>query len=215
MAAQQGNNMSVFQAKQSGFPAGLRWAALLWLVIWVAVYWHAWGAANFMHLCDIAVILTSIGLWTNSRLLISSQAVAALVANLAWAFAAGWRLILGRPLVGGMEYLFDTRYPLWLRLMSLYHLVVPALLLWALHRTGYDRRAWGLQSAIALPVFIASRFASPVENVNFAFTDPVFHRAWAPAPAYLAVIFLVMVFAAYLPTHLLLKHLFSPPKGDG
>jgi hypothetical protein len=91
---------------------------------------------------------------------------------------------------------------------------MPPLLLWALHRSGYDRRGWALQSAIALPVFIASRFASPADNINFAFTDPLFHRAWRPAPVYIAVIFLLTVFAAYLPTHLLLKRLFPPPQRD-
>ncbi|MBZ5502211.1 MAG: hypothetical protein LAN59_08195 [Acidobacteriia bacterium] len=207
--------MNVPPATKSGFPAGLRWAALVWLAIWVAVYWRAWGAANFLHLCDIAVILTSFGLWSNNRLLLSSQAVSSLLADTAWALDAGWRYFLGRHLLGGTEYLFDTRHPLWLRLLSLYHLLTPPLLLWALHRTGYDRRAWRLQSAITLPALIASRFVSPGDNINFAFTDPFFHRAWAPAPAYLAVIFLLMVFAAYLPTHLLLKHLFPPPKQNG
>ena len=206
--------MNVPQATKSGFPDGLRWAALVWLAIWVAVYWRAWGAWNFLHLCDIAVILTLIGLWSNSRLLISSQAVSSLLADAAWALDAGWRYFLGRHLLGGTEYLFDPRHPLWLRLLSLYHLLIPPLLLWALHRTGYDRRGWGLQSAIALPVLIASRFASPRDNINFAFTDPFFHRAWAPAPAYLAVIFLLTVFAAYLPTHLVLKRLFSLPMRD-
>src|ERR1022692_5340502 len=51
----------------------LRWAALAWLVIWFPAYWHTWGAANFLYLCDIAVILTCLGVWTNSALLISSQ----------------------------------------------------------------------------------------------------------------------------------------------
>jgi hypothetical protein len=193
-------------------PDWLRWAALAWLVIWFPAYWHTWGAANFLYLCDIAVILTCLGVWTNSALLISSQAVGSLLVDAAWALDAGWRLILGHGLTGKTEYLFDPHYPLWIRLLTLFHLVMPALVLWTVSRTGYDRRGWSLQSAIALGAFIAARFTSPAENINFAFTDPFFHWAWGPPPVHVAVSVLFMMFAVYLPTHLLLKRVFPPPQ---
>jgi len=196
------------KSAQEGIPVWLRWIALVWLMFWVVVYARYWGLANFMHLCDIAVVLSSLGLWSNNRLLISSQAVASLLADTAWGLDAGWRFFLGRHLVGGTEYLFDARFPLWVRLLSLYHLVMPLLLLWALYRVGYDRRGWALQSAITLPALVGARFTSPAANVNFVFRDPVFHRAWTPAPAYLAVLFLLMVFVAYFPAHALFKRLF-------
>ena len=60
--------------------------------IWIPAYWHTWGAANFLHLCDIAVILACIGVWTNSALLISSQAVSSLLVDAAWILDAGSRL---------------------------------------------------------------------------------------------------------------------------
>jgi hypothetical protein len=89
---------------------------------------------------------------------------------------------------------------------------MPPLLLWALYRAGYDRRGWALQSAIALPVFVASRFTLESVNMNFAFADPFFRRSWGPAPVHLLVTWLFMVFVVYLPTHLLLKHFFPPAK---
>jgi hypothetical protein len=148
--------------------------------------------------------------WTNSALLISSQAVGSLLVDAAWALDAGWRLILRHGLTGKTEYLFDPHYPLWIRLLTLFHLAMPALVLWALSRSGYDRRGWTLQSAIALAAFIAARFTSPAENINFAFVDPFFHRTWGPGPIHVAVSVLFMMFVVYLPTHLLLKHLFKP-----
>ena len=192
------------------FPAWLRWAALLWLLVWLPVYWRTWGGANFLHLCDVAVILTCIGLWANSALLISSQAVASLLIDAAWAVAAGSRLI-GHPFVPGTEYLLDPSFSLWIRLLTLYHVLMPPLLVWALYRTGYDRRGWVLQSAIALPAFIAARFTSPTDNINFAFTDPFFQRQWGPAPVHIVVSWLFMVIVVYLPTHWLLKRIFPAP----
>jgi hypothetical protein len=206
--------MTLAVAEERTFPDWLSWTALAWLVIWAAIYWHTWGAANFLHLSDIAMILTCLGLWSNSALLISSQAVASLAVDTVWTLDVVWKSLFGRYLMGGTEYLFDTRYPLWVRLITLFHLVMPPLLLWALHRSGYDRRGWILQSAVALPVFIASRYTSPAQNTNFVFADPFFHRAWGPAPVYVAIAFLFMLLVVYFPTHLLLKRLFPPPRGS-
>jgi hypothetical protein len=178
----------------------------------VPAYWRTWGASNFLQLCDIAVLLTCIGFWADSRLLISSQAVSSLLVDLVWTLDASWRLLLGRHLLGGTEYFFDARYPLWVRLLSLFHIVMPPLFLWTLHRAGYDRRGFALQSLIALLVFIASRFTSPAKNMNFAFTDPFFHRSWGPPPVHVAISFLFMVIVVYLPTHLVLKKVCGRPQ---
>jgi hypothetical protein len=199
-------------AEHPPIPRWLRWAALAWMLIWFPVYWHTWGPSNFLQMCDIAVILTCVGIWTNSRLLISSQAVSALLVDAAWALDAGWRLFTHHHLLGGTEYLFETSEPLWIRMLSLYHLVLPGLLLWLVYRLGYDRRGWAVQSAIALPVFIASRFTILQKNMNFAFADPFFRRQWGPAPLHVVVIWLFMVIVVYLPTHLFLMRIFAQPK---
>jgi hypothetical protein len=196
---------------QSKLPLWIRWLALLWLVFWFTVYWRSWGPLNFLHLCDISEILACIGFAADSALLISSQAVASLVVDVAWGLDAGWTVVFGHHLIGGTEYLFDPSHALWVRLLSLFHLALPVLLLWAVHRQGYDRRGFPLQLAIALPAFIASRFAPPAQNINYAFTDPFFHRSWGPAPVHVVVIFLFMLVVPYLPTHLVLKRLFPPP----
>jgi hypothetical protein len=196
---------------QHPFPDWLRWSALTWLAVWTVIYRHTWGAVNFLHLSDVAVILTCIGLWSGSALLISSQAVASLLVDTAWMVDVAWRVLFGRHLMSGTEYLFDARYPLWVRLITLFHVVMPPLLLWALHRCGYDRGGFALQSAIALPFFIASRYAAPALNINYAFADPFFRRQWGPAPAHVTVIFLFMVLVVYLPTHLLLRWWFPTP----
>jgi hypothetical protein len=193
-------------------PDWLRWLALVSLVLWFAVYWHAWGPANFLHLCDIAVILTCIGLYTNNALLISSQAVSSVLIDIVWTLDAATRLFFGRHLIGGTEYLFDSTTPLWARLLSLFHIILPFILLWSLSRLGYDRRAWKLQSAILLPVLIASRFVTPDQNLNFAVKDLFLHRSYGPAPVHLAITFLFLVFVVYFPTHMLFSRLFPPPE---
>ena len=192
------------------FSPWVRYASLIWIVVWLPTYWRYWGLQNFLHVCDIAVILTCAGLWWSHSLLLSSQAVSSIVADLLWDLDAAWRLFSGHNLIGGTEYMWDAHYPLWVRLLSLFHVVWPILLLWALQQTGYDRRGWLLQSAIAAAGMIAARFANPRMNINYAFRDPLAHRAWGPAPIHVALIWLGLVVLIYLPTHLALTK-FLPP----
>jgi hypothetical protein len=194
-------------AGANAFPV-LRWIALSWLVVWLPSYVWAWGWANLLHLCDMAVILGCVGIWWGSSLLISSQAVGSLAAGILWALDVGWRLTTGRFLVGGTDYMWDARYPLWVRLLSCFHIGLPLALLWAMRKVGYDRRALALQAAIAVGLFVAARFLPQELNLNYAYRDPLFHRVWGPAPVHLAVIFFFAVVFLYWPTHLLLGWMF-------
>jgi hypothetical protein len=193
------------------FPAWVRYASLLWFAVWFPAYWYAWGAPNFLHVCDIAVILTCAGFWWSNSLLLSSQAVSSILADVLWDLDASWHLLWGHSLFGGTEYMWDPHYPLWIRLLSLFHVVWPILLLWSLKRAGYDRRGLALQSAIAAAAMMASRFANPTENINYAFRDPLAHRAWGPAPLHLALMWIGLVILIYLPTHIVLAKLLPPP----
>lgn len=188
-----------------------RWGSLVWLAFWVPVYWHYWGPHNFVYLCDIAVILGCIGIWTNNALLISSQAVSSLLVDAMWAVDAGWRSAFGQHIFGGTEYLFDPHHALWLRLLSLYHVAIPVVLLWALHRAGYDRRGWMLQAGIVAAAFVGARFTPAWQNINFAFRLPVVDKPFGPAPLHVAVSVAFMIFVVYWPTHWALRKIFPPP----
>ena len=133
--------------------------------------------------------------------------------DLTWDLDLGWRLLTGRHLLGGTEYMWEAKYPLWVRLLSLFHLVLPVLLLWALRRVGYRRRSLALQSALGLILIAAARLVGPEPNVNFSWRDPFFHRAWGPAPAHVLVIFAGLIIIVYLPTHLVLSRLYASRKG--
>jgi hypothetical protein len=192
----------------------MRWAAVAWLAVWIPTYLQVWGWYNFLFFCDVAVLLTCLGLWRGNALLLSSQAVGAIVINLLWTLDAAWRLLLGRHLIGGTEYMWDANYPLWIRFLSLFHVVWPLLLLWAVRRTGYDPRGIVLQSGIAVVVMVLSRIVEEMfaigKNLNFVMTDPIFHRSWGQAPVHLTFHLIVLIAVIYWPTHLVLRR-FLPP----
>jgi hypothetical protein len=195
------------RAKTKAFEV-LRWASLFWLLLWLPSNVWAWGWQNLMHLCDVGMVLACLGLWWRQPLLISSQALNAVLVGFLWGLDVIWRLVAGHHLIGGTEYMWDAHYPLWIRLQSVFHLVLPLLLLWAMRILGYDRRALWFQSAIAASLLIASRFLSPQLNMNYAFHDPLLHRAWGPAPVHLAVILAGCVLIFYWPSHLIFLRIF-------
>ncbi len=180
------------------------------MLVWLPSYLAGYGPAVFVNLCDVAVILTCLGLWTGNALLLSSQALSSLVVDLAWNLDLLVRALTGGHIVGGTEYMWDARRPLGLRLLSLFHVWLPIVLVHGLRKLGYDRRAFPLQSAIAVAVLVASRLVTgPAENQNFAWRDPFFDRALGPAPVHLAVLAATLVAVLYWPVHRLLARVFG------
>jgi hypothetical protein len=190
----------------------LRLVALGWLLLWTPAYAWGYGWANFLQLCDLAVILTCAGLWRGSPLLLSMQALSSLVIDVCWDLDLAWRALAGRHLIGGTEYMWDPRFPLALRLLSLFHLVWPPLLWWALRRVGYDRRALLAQAALAIVVLAVSRAVRPDVNINFAQADPFTHRSWGPAAVHVGFTAAVLVGIVYVPTHALLGRVMPRPR---
>jgi hypothetical protein len=184
----------------------LRWLGLAWLVVYLPSYAAAYGFTNFLFLCNLGVMLTALALLGGNRLVLSSQAVAAPVIGLAWALDAGWRVASGHHLFGGTEYMWDPQYPLFTRLLSLYHLAWPVLVVLLVRRVGYDRRGWQLQTAIAASAVILCRlFTPPAANINFAFIDPIFGRAFTPAALHVAIVLVALAGVGYGLTHLALQ----------
>jgi len=190
------------------FPVA-RWLALVWLAVWVPTYWATWGWQNFLLFCDVAVLLTCAGLWFGNSVLLSSQVVT-LIFNLAWLGDFLWFSITNTPLFGGTDYMWDARFPLWVRLLSFFHLALPAVQFWALRRTGYDARGWKLQSAITFGLMLVSLALHPEKNLNYIYSEPLFGGTWGPPLLHILVVgsFITAVF--YWPTHLLLQKLYQP-----
>jgi hypothetical protein len=178
------------------FPV-LRWCALAWLLVYVPAYTVAYGVANFAFLCNLSVFLVAAGLWWDSALILSSQAVGLFMIATAWSLDLVSRLVTGSHWIGGTEYMWDPQWPLVTRCMSLYHVVIPVLLIHALRRIGYDRRGLWLQSGIALLAVPAGRLLPPDLNVNHAFVDPVLQRSFEPAALHLGLVAGVLVLIVY------------------
>jgi hypothetical protein len=116
-------------------------------------------------------------------------------------------LLTGRHVIGGTEYMFDPGLPLVIRILSLFHVVTPPLLLWAIWRLGYDRRGWMFQTVMAWIVVPINYFWRPQLDVNWA-RGLFFHQQHVmPGPVYLLGYLIVVPLCIYFPTHMFLSWL--------
>jgi hypothetical protein len=182
-------------------PLWLKVGWTVWVLCWISVYWRQYGAQNFLYFCDLGNLIIATALWTESALLFSSQAVSLLVFQTLYCIDLAGALISGRHLIGGTEYMFDPGLPLYVRLLSLFHVVTPPLLVWAIWRLGYDPRGWKLQTVICWVVVTINHFWRPVTDVNWA--RGLFFREQHVMPGWLYLLgYLVVVpTVVYWPTH--------------
>jgi len=185
-------------------PLWLKVVWTVWVVVWVPVYWRQYGLQNFLFFCDLGNLFITVGLWLENSLIFSWQATGLLLFQSLFALDLLITLVNGRHLIGGTEYMFDPHIALWIRLLSLFHVVVPPLLLWAIGRLGYDRRGWKYQTLTAWMVVPLNYFWRPQYDVNWA-RGPFFHEQHAmPGVVYLLGYLILVPAMVYYPTHRLL-----------
>ncbi len=196
-------------------PLSLKAVYTLFLCVLVPVYWRHWGPKNFLWFSDIALLTTGVALWLESPLLASMMTLAVGLPELAWNVDFFGRLLTGRPLLRLSAYMFDRTKPRYLRALSLFHVVLPALLVWMVYRLGYDRRAWAWQSLVAVVVIAVTYWVTdPRENVNWVYGPGSTPQTWMPRWLYLTALMVVFPLVVYLPLHVLLLRLFgaaAPP----
>ena len=182
----------------------------LFLGVLVPVYWIYWGPKNFLWFSDIALLGTAVALWLESSLLASMMALAIALPELAWNVDFFGRLLTRRHVVGLSGYMFDARFSMFLRALSLFHVALPIVLLWMVARLGYDRRAWVLQTVVALVILPVTYWVTDAEaNVNWVRGPGAKPQTRLHPLLYLALVMVFFPVVVYLPTHLALRALFG------
>jgi len=186
-------------------PLWIKVAYTLMVAVIVPVYLAYYGPANFLWFSDVALVVTGVALWLESPLLVSMMTVGVLLPELLWNVTLFTRLVTGIRVSGLADYMFDTRIPKWIRALSLFHVVLPVLMLWMLHRLGYDPRALPAQTALAwviLPLTYA--VTKPEDNINWVYGPGARPQRQISPPLYLAFVLILFPLIVYVPTHLLL-----------
>lgn len=196
--------MRIKRSPNSKLPLWLKIAWTVWLLVWTPVYWRQYGAQNFLYFCDLGNFLIAIGLWFESRLILSWQAVGLLVFQTLYAIDLLGTVLFRHHAIGGTEYMFDPKVSLFVRLLGVYHLVVPPLLLWAVRRLGYDPAALRWQTFTVWVLVPINFWWRPQYNINWA-RGLGHEQHLVPGWIYLATYLIVVPVVVYWPTHWALK----------
>lgn len=191
----------------SRLPLWLKLAWTIWLIVWIPLYWQQYGPQNFLFFCDMGNILIGVALWAESPLIFAWVACGVLFFQALYALDLAGAALTGGHLIGGTEYMFDPHISREIRLMSLFHIVTPPLLLWAIWRVGYDPRGWKFQTMMAWIVVPINYVWRPEQNVNWARGLFFREQHLVPGPVYLLVYLIVVPACVYFPTHLCLQWL--------
>jgi hypothetical protein len=191
-------------------PLWIKIAYTLLVAIIVPVYASKYSRSNFLWFSDIALLVTVPALWLESGFLASMMAVGVLLPEALWNVSYFGQLLTGKRVSGLTDYMFDPRKPLYLRALSLFHVFLPALLVWMIARLGYEPEAWIAQTAFGWLVLpLCYWFTDPAENVNWVFGPGNQPQKRMPPLVYLGLLMVGFPLLIFFPTHLLLRSLFG------
>ncbi len=161
-------------------PLWFKLAYSAFMAVLIPVYWHYYGPTNFLYFCDVALIITLIGVWLESPLLVSMCAVGILLPQTLWVIDFVSNL-LGWPLTGMTDYMFKHENSLFLRGLSLFHGWIPFLLLYLTWTLGYDRRGFPAWTVLAWVLILVCFFFMPPPHPNPGLTPVNINYVWGPS----------------------------------
>jgi hypothetical protein len=195
-------------------PYAVKIAYTAFMAVLIPVYLYYYGPTNFLFICNIALLLTLVAIWPESDLLLSMVGVAILVVQAAWLVDFLVNLA-GVSLTGVTDYMFDARFPLFLRLLSLYHAWIPFLVVYLVWKVGYDRRAFWAWNVLFWVLLLVCFFLMPPPTPNAGLT-PVninyvwgpseqVRQTWVPPSVWFAGLMLGLPLLVFAPTHFVLN----------
>jgi hypothetical protein len=204
-------------------PLWLKLAYTAFMAVLVPVYWGSYGPTNFLYFCDVALIITLVGIWIESPLLISMCAVGILAPQALWVIDFLAHLV-GIPITGLTDYMFQSDHSLFLRSLSLFHGWLPFLLAALVWKLGYDRRALLARTAVAWVLVLICFFLMPPPNPNPGLTpvninyvwgvSDLAAQTWVSPAAWVAGLMVAMPVVLFAPTHFILLRTMPKPARD-
>ena len=195
-------------------PLWIKIGYALFMAVLLPVYWHHYTPVNYLWFCDVALLLTLVGLWTESGLLIGAAALSVVLCDTVWMVDFAVTLATGNSPTGLAGYMIDAKLDLFLRALSLFHIWFPVLLVWLLWKLGYDPRALPLQiliSSLILPLsyLLTDGRYGPPKNVNQVYGPGADPQTWMHPWLWIGLLMVAFPALVYVPTHLVFSWLFG------
>ena len=203
-------------------PLWFKVALSLFVAVVVPYYWVTYRPWNFLYFCDVALLMTLAGVWLESALLISMPTIGITLAQMLWVVDFLARLVAGVFITGMTGYMFNAEIPLFVRFLSSFHGWLPFVLVWLVWRLGYDRRAFAMQSVLAIVLLLVGYFFAPAPpppadhpnwavNINYVYgLDDQHAQAFMAPGLWVGLLMAFLIVMLYTPSHFLLRR-YGPP----
>lgn len=176
----------------------------LFVAVLVWVYWKYYGPQNFLWMSDIGLFLTLGAVWIHSPLIMSVCIAAFLPVELAWNLDFLIELVTGKSLLGLAHYMFQDRHTLFLRALSLFHVIMPAIWIMFVVIWGYDMRALIFAVPMLWLIFIVTYLCTdPVHNINWVFMPLLYHWKKISVMTWLILLLVGYPLLVCFPTHMI------------
>lgn len=197
-------------------PMWLRVGFTAFMAVLVPYYWVEYGPTNFIYFCDIALFLALAAVWTEKPIFASMAAIGLVLPQMLWQvdFLTN---VMGIPIVGMTDYMFDSNISLFGRGLSFFHFWLPILLIMLVVRLGYDRRAFWAWTLTAWTAMLISYFCLPEpgavldfvnqpSNVNYVYgMSAEAPQTMMPGWTWMMLLMVGLPSLVYLPTHWFLR----------
>jgi len=185
-------------------PLWIKLVFTAWILFWAPAYAILLGAENYFWLCNLASFLILIGLWLESRPLLSMQWLSVVLIGLLWGLDLAVAWLTGWHPFGGTAYMLDPDFPNLARLLSFYHLLLPLVAGYAIFRVGYQAKALLYQTLLTwLMIALTYWLTDPERNINWVHAPFGVDQDFLPPMVYLVVLALAWPVLIYLPVHFL------------
>jgi len=201
---------------QSRIPLGLKLFLAAFSLTLIAYNTVHHGAHSLLYFCNVALFVATFGICTERALPVSMAAVGVILIQLLWSVD----LLLTAANVSPLrmtEFMLSDNLSPFKKILALFHVWLPFVLLFSMLRLGYDKRALAWWTLITCGLLLVSylflpRPPAPPDdpsmsvNVNFVFglnmSGP---QQRVPELVWLAAMMIALPLLAFLPTHVALK----------
>ena len=197
-------------SKERRIPLFFKWIFCAFMAFYFPAYFIGYGPQNFLWLSSIILMLTFLATLFESGFLASMAASGGLLFEVLWTvdfLFTVTALLIGSNVTGFTIYMFNPSLSIWLRVIAVFHLALPPLLIWLILRLGYDSRAWIVQMVLSwVLVLITWLITNPVLNINFVFSNVKFEQVNISSAQILMILFITAIVVCG-GTHLFLRAL--------
>jgi hypothetical protein len=184
-------------------PSPIKYFWIVFTTVLVTLYLKIYGPQNFLWFSDIGLFLTVCAVLLESALPISIAVISILPLELLWIVHLFVQVCTGNPMLGTTNYMFNSNYPLFVRCLSLFHMVLPPFWIWYVRKMGYDKRAPYYATILVWIVLVLTYcFTDPAENTNWVFMPHEYHWTSINPIAWLLFLMLFGPLCIILPMHI-------------